>query len=326
VCLAVPSHSKLPEGFLESTVYLGRNLILLPGVFPERPMVTVSWTLVRIFSFCLALPLVLRAARWERRSRRWRSVFLCMAVASWLSMAEAGWVDRRSVFLLTGICVAEWGIRGRCGASQRKVAAAMAATGVLGFTLIGGVAGLLLRSAFLGAFLLAAEGQPILGNSGFHEILLLLGRTGYPFYLIHGFSLHLASNVLFPLFSGEGLLTFALGLLLPLGLALTLAELLHRFVELPMKRGNEGALQLLENGEVAGVPGLGDEIEFTVDLAHDGVVNVLEVGKAEVLLDHDRGDQLVVFEDIDGRAFAAVGAVQRSDDGVAAVIVDVTGK
>ena len=83
---------------------------------------------------------------------------------------------------------------------------------------------------------------------------------------------------------------------------------------------------LFEDGEIARVPGLCDEVELAVVLAHDGVVDVLEVGETEILFDHDCGNELVVFHDVDGGAFAAVGAVEGTDDGVFAVVIDVAGE
>src|SRR5437870_5264475 len=73
---------------------------------------------------------------------------------------------------------------------------------------------------------------------------------------------------------------------------------------------------LFQDREVAGIPGLHDDVKLVPDLPKHGVVVVLEVLETEVLLGHDRGNQLVVLEDIDRRALTRIGSVQGSHDGV----------
>lgn len=52
---------------------------------------------------------------------------------------------------------------------------------------------------------------------------------------------------------------------------------------------------LLQDGDVSGVPGLGDDVELAVDLAHHGVVDVLKGLQAQLILDHHRGNHPVAF-------------------------------
>ena len=53
---------------------------------------------------------------------------------------------------------------------------------------------------------------------------------------------------------------------------------------------------LLQDGEVAWVPGLRDDIELAAELAQHGVMDVLEVGEAQLLLRQDGRDQAIVLE------------------------------
>src|SRR5579859_1550043 len=89
----------------------------------------------------------------------------------------------------------------------------------------------------------------------------------------------------------------------------------------PVSVGN-----LLENGEIARVPGLRDQIILAAYLAHYGIVDVLKILQAQILFRHDGRDQLVVFENVDGRALAGVGTIERSHDGVISEIKDIAGQ
>src|SRR5437879_381106 len=80
---------------------------------------------------------------------------------------------------------------------------------------------------------------------------------------------------------------------------------------------------LLQDSEVAWVPGLRDQIELVAVLAQDAIVDVLEILKAQILFRHDGRDQLVVFENINGCALAAVGTIQRSHYGVISEVEDI---
>ena len=39
-----PTQSKIPHGGPDATLYLVDNLLLLPGLFPIEPMITVAWS------------------------------------------------------------------------------------------------------------------------------------------------------------------------------------------------------------------------------------------------------------------------------------------
>jgi len=69
----VPSVSKLRGlSWPEAGVYLAQNLLLLPGVFDIKPLITVAWSLSYELFFYLISALVIRATclwNWKRRSR-----------------------------------------------------------------------------------------------------------------------------------------------------------------------------------------------------------------------------------------------------------------
>ena len=70
--LAFPSASKLPGDPLHRVIYLIENLLLLPGVFPIVPIITVSWTISYVVLYCLILPPLIQVTgmrEWEAKSR-----------------------------------------------------------------------------------------------------------------------------------------------------------------------------------------------------------------------------------------------------------------
>lgn len=68
--MVLPSYSKLPaQGRLS---YIAANLLLLPGVFPIQPLITVAWSLSYEIFFYLSLPVivgVLRMGAWRPAAR-----------------------------------------------------------------------------------------------------------------------------------------------------------------------------------------------------------------------------------------------------------------
>ena len=50
---------------------------------------------------------------------------------------------------------------------------------------------------------------------------------------------------------------------------------------------------------------------------------VLEIPETKILLGHDGGDELVIFEDIDRRAFLRIRPIQTSDDGVLVEVINI---
>lgn len=80
--LIFPTESKLPGNSVDAVTYILANLLLLPGVFPIRPIITVSWTLSYVVLYCLILPPMVELTG----MRRWRSghralLFFVSAVA-----------------------------------------------------------------------------------------------------------------------------------------------------------------------------------------------------------------------------------------------------
>src|SRR5487761_2700495 len=82
---AFPSRSKLPGG-LENIVYIGENLLLLPGIAAITPIITVAWSLSYEALFYLTIPFIvdgLNLRKWKPRQRVifFVGLFVAQAVA-----------------------------------------------------------------------------------------------------------------------------------------------------------------------------------------------------------------------------------------------------
>ena len=73
---AFPSESKLPGNLADTLFYFIACLLLLPGIFPIEPVMTVAWTLSYEAFFYLALPLVIAGLRLRDRSSNERILVL----------------------------------------------------------------------------------------------------------------------------------------------------------------------------------------------------------------------------------------------------------
>ena len=101
---AAPSMSKLPQGAGAVVAYLLANLLLLPGLFPIEPLITVAWSLSYEFAYYLALPLLVAGTGmrdWEPRRRM--KTFAVAGVGFVALAAVVPWVPVRLGMFVAGI-------------------------------------------------------------------------------------------------------------------------------------------------------------------------------------------------------------------------------
>ncbi len=246
---AFPSESRIPSDPSEAALYLLQNLLLLPGLFPIDPLITVAWSLSYEMLFYLVTPAFIAWLGLRRRSRRWRVVFLLvLAGALALHGALLGGPIRLMMFV-AGMLLHE-ALAHRRQATQASPAGAPV-----------GLLALLALLAGLGAVLLPGEGYatqalqvcilfvawPLLCLVCFSAPsawlprafswtpLRWLGNMSYSYYLLHGLVLNagflLLTQVLPP--AGQGAWVF--WGLLPALFALTLppTAMLFLLVERP---------------------------------------------------------------------------------------------
>lgn len=195
--LLVPSASKLPAAPADAALYLLANLLLLPGLFPIEPMISVAWSLSYELAFYLLMPLLVVALQ----LRRWSSgqrvlLFLALALLTALNIATVqGHV--RFVMFLAGVLLFE-AMQRRPPLATHAVPALLAVALALlidGVRPVGSVGFALRTVAMAAAFWLlchVALTQPAapLARVLSWEPLRWLGAMSYSFYLIHSLALH----------------------------------------------------------------------------------------------------------------------------------------
>lgn len=198
LALASGRVERFPTEPAAAALYVLQNLLLLPGVFPIDPLITVAWSLSYEFFFYLLVPLVVAGVGLRARSGAWRIGFLLLStLAVLLAFAAYGGPVRMSMFL-AGMLLYEL-VRGGHGARWGALAGLLA--GLLGLAVplleMPGPALQALRVglvyvAFLGLCLAAfRHPQSWLGRGLSWAPLRWMGNISYSYYLLHGLALQL---------------------------------------------------------------------------------------------------------------------------------------
>ncbi len=80
-----PEHSKLPETVPDAAIYVVQNILLLPGFFAIKPIITVAWSLSYEVFFYLLIPILIS-------SLVMRSWTLLMRVLFFLTISAGGFL------------------------------------------------------------------------------------------------------------------------------------------------------------------------------------------------------------------------------------------
>lgn len=229
-----PAQNKIPAELWPAVLYLCQNFLLLPGVFPIEPLISVAWSLSFEIMFYLLIPLLVAIAR----LRQWpvtRRILFFVALAAlmiWLIPLS----HKRSVMFVGGILLFDLlrlnpvrryhGLAGvttvlALGLGQWLVLPAFAETALV-----------LLWTSLLCylAFSLPAVARPLCW-----PYLRWLGNMSYSYYLLHGLALNagfLLLGKLWPATSGS-ISTFVILLLPMFGFTLLSAAFLFIWVEKP---------------------------------------------------------------------------------------------
>jgi peptidoglycan/LPS O-acetylase OafA/YrhL len=97
--LADPHASKIPSGVLRAIIYVAENVLLLPGIFPIKGIISVAWSLSYEMLYYLFIPLLVMGGglhHWPRKQRI--ALFLLLAVAGALVSSVAGGPVRAIMF------------------------------------------------------------------------------------------------------------------------------------------------------------------------------------------------------------------------------------
>ncbi len=235
------------------------QLLLLPGLFPERPILTVTWTLSYIVAGYVCFPLLGFAIKQRNVPLRGRlTIWAAVTGFFFASGLLFGVPSMRFAYIPAGCLVFEtqtqdswrttWPrmmLKLVAGAVLFLLIRVLLETGYLGTTwpalAVSGLftsSGLILASCLIGITLLAQR------REGFSKLMPMLslvggfGRTGYSFYLIHGPVVKLFALTVFPLLAARQASSAAYWLVMPVCwiLAATAGLILYRTVERPSRQ------------------------------------------------------------------------------------------
>jgi peptidoglycan/LPS O-acetylase OafA/YrhL len=252
--LLFPARTKLPAEPWPAVVYVVQNALLLPGVFPIRPMVTVAWTLSYEFFYYLTIPILVAVTGMRAWPRPRRVAFFAAVSALYLALGLFGSAPRlRMVMFASGILVWEAlddpRVRSRLTRHWEWCACAillpllalvhlvapqaesMPALADIGAT--GSRAALLFVAFFMVGVFAFRAGGPMSRLLSWTPVRWL-GNMSYSYYLVHGLALHaLASIVLLPDHRASALAFWA-GMAFAFLVTVATSALLYLIVERPV--------------------------------------------------------------------------------------------
>jgi exopolysaccharide production protein ExoZ len=191
-----PSESKLPATLEEGSVYALQNLLLLPGIFPIEPIITVAWSLSYEMLYYLTVPLAILTLGLRHRDAAWRvCFFVVVTVAIFIYCAFNGG-HVRLVMFIAGILLYE-ALKSTALATPSSfiaVALLLAGLSMMLLPFRGSEGGAVKVMALFIAFFvlcLACFRQPKawLPRAFTWTPLRWLGNMSYSYYLVHGLTL-----------------------------------------------------------------------------------------------------------------------------------------
>jgi peptidoglycan/LPS O-acetylase OafA/YrhL len=239
----LPEKGKVPAVAAERVIYLVQNVLLLPGIFPINPMITVAWSLSYEMFYYLAIPLVVALFRLRERTIGFRvTFFLSIAFVTAIYCAVNGGHIRLIMFI-SGIVLYEAMKSPRVPSPNGFFALMVLAAGLLCALLFTGKGAdgsvLKICTLFVTFFVLCLTcfRNPLgwLPSSFAWTPLRWLGNMSYSYYLLHGLTLKAGFLALSTVLSGASHGAWLFWVLLPPMFALTVvtASALFLLVERP---------------------------------------------------------------------------------------------
>ncbi len=225
--LAVPDQSKIPASGFAACIYVLQNFLLLPGLFPIEPIITVAWSLSYEMFYYLAIPFAVALLRLRARSARWRVLFFAALGAAFAGYCALWGGPARLLMFIAGILLSEALRSGALPAPRSALALACLIAGLLATMLSGpGMAVvkvvLLCASFFSVCYACFSQPEAALARAFSWTPLRWLGNMSYSYYLLHGLALKCAFIVLMAVLPPAGHDALVFFGLMPLMFALTL--------------------------------------------------------------------------------------------------------
>lgn len=224
------SDSKIPRNPTDATLYLLQNFLLLPGLLPIEPMITVAWSLSYEMFYYLATPIAIEAFRLRERSPVSRMVFFTLVALLPAVFCNACGEHIRLIMFICGILLFEAiNLGEEAPRPPSSLGALSLALGMMGTLLpLDGPTGHTTKIAILFVtFLLlcmACLRSPSgwLARSFCWTPLRWLGNMSFSYYLLHGLTLKAAFLILPALLPGTSFGPWLFWVLLPAMFSITL--------------------------------------------------------------------------------------------------------
>lgn len=227
---AFPAENKIPAGLFGGTMYLLQNFLLLPGLLPIEPLITVAWSLSYEMFYYLLTPVLIGVFGLRKRTSIWRTLFfVTVAIVVSIFCGFFGG-PLRLIMFVSGILLYEAGIHKRITPPSSSLGLLALCVGLLGGGLpVAGNHDSVIKTGFLfvSFFVLCFScfGRPTtwLPRGFSWTPLRWFGNMSYSYYLLHGLALKaafLALEKTFPASGGNGPLWF--WMLLPIMFVVTL--------------------------------------------------------------------------------------------------------
>ena len=193
------AESKIPSSSLGAATYLIENFLLLPGLFPIEPMITVAWSLSYEMAYYLAIPLLIEMFSMRRRSAMWRVGFFSIAALLTTAYCAIAGGPVRLIMFMSGILLYEAIESRRVPAPSGMFAFLALFFGLLatllpmhGSSAIALKVGILFCAFFV--LCLACFSMPLtwLPTAFSWTPVRWLGNMSYSYYLLHGLALKAA--------------------------------------------------------------------------------------------------------------------------------------
>ncbi|MEO5922561.1 MAG: acyltransferase [Bryobacteraceae bacterium] len=178
----MPSVAKLPKDGVDAVIYVVANLLLLPGIVPMTPIITIAWSLSYVVAGYVLVGGLFRltASHWQRCL-----VWAGAAVLIWSADQFAEFPHGRLLFFPLGALFAEMMPRiSRIGSWWWLVALA-------GLSAAFFWPGLSTRAIGIGLLVTGALAAPEIQSRTLNALIATLGRNSYAVFLSHGIALHL---------------------------------------------------------------------------------------------------------------------------------------
>ncbi len=191
---AFPKDSKIPPQALEAWTYVLQNFLLLPGLFPIEPMITVAWSLSYEMFYYLAIPLLVALFRLRQRSSGWRVAFFVALGLGFAAYCIQFGGPARLIMFIAGILLHEALRRPAIPAPRSALVLALLAAGLLSTTI--SIEGsymvrmlLLFASFFTLCYACFTQPNSWLARGFCWTPMRWLGNMSYSYYLLHGMAL-----------------------------------------------------------------------------------------------------------------------------------------